>query len=216
MTVKATSAPAEFGSPALISAARPGGEMRLPKNRGAWDYMVSPVSLSCRDGDIVPNLAKAWHTPGMNGNGRSTDNGGTGFKASLGQMGFVAVPHTFPVVAFGEKRDPGAGSTYLQRFESRGMVYHADAWHRPKVYGHITRWEFDAEGYHKFLCDVRDKVLGMKKPEDWQIEIATRALLEEIQLLQEREDARGRRLLAERLAQLPPDLIPPDLKQPAA
>lgn len=204
----------EAGHPASIAATRATGSLRLPGPRAAWTFMASPVVLCCLQGEIVPLLAKAWHVPGLGGNGRAVDNGGAGFKASLQATGYVEVPHDFPVTAFGKKRDPAQGSTYLQRFEARGVVYHADAWHRPRVYGHQTRWEFDAEGWLKFLVDIRKsaQVLDLKKLEPFQIELASQSLLAEVRRLQDREGASAKRSLAKRLVHLPADLVPPELR----
>lgn len=195
------------GRPAAFTTAA-AGEMKLPRNQDAWTWMVSPVMLGCMDGAIVPLLAKAWHTPGTMGNGRGVGTG-QGAQASMAAQGFIPIPHDVPATAFGVARNPGNGSTYIDRYESRGVVYHCDAWHRPQQIGHMTRWEWDRDGWRDWLVSLRDRFFGDLA--DFQIEIATRPLLDEIDALSHRDDNMAPKLIAERLRQLPPEFHPPGM-----
>ena len=188
--------------------------LQLPGSRDPWTYCVSPTRLMCIDGEVLPELAKAWHTPGSNGNAAGVGQG-QGFVSNLMGVGFVPVPHDIECSAFGDSRAGAPLSAYLDRYEgvSRGrpVVYHADAWHRPKQLGHLVSWEHDREGWKDFLR----RCLALVSPDgliDMQVEMAVAPVLRRIQAAQDRDDARGQRMLAALLAHLPPEHIPVDLR----
>ena len=189
-------------------------QLQLPGPRDPWTYCVSPTRLMCLDGEILPELAKAWHTPGANGNAGGRGQG-QGFVSNLMGAGFTPVPHDIETTAFGESRAGAPLSAYLDRYEgmSRGrpVVYHADAWHRPKQPGHLVSWERDREGWKGFLRQC----LALVSPDglvDMQVELAVAPVLRRIQAAQDRDDARGQRMLTALLSHLPPEHVPADLR----
>ncbi len=191
--------------------------LQLPGNREAWTYCVSPTRLHCVDGEILPELAKAWHTPGMNGNGAGRGQG-QGFVSNLMAVGYTPVPHDIACEAFGASRAGASLSSYLDRHEGissgRPVVYHSDAWHRPKQLGHLTSWEFDREGWKVFLRQC----LALVSPEglvELQVQIAVNPVLRRIRAAEDRDDARGRRMLAQLVSHLPPEFVPADLMEAA-
>jgi hypothetical protein len=208
------------GGPALAGPSLARGNalsratLQLPGSRDAWTYCVSPTRLQCFEGEILPELAKAWHTPGANGNAPGRGQG-QGFVSNLMAVGFTPVPHDIDATAFGASRGDAPLSAYLDRHVGvsggRGVVYHSDAWHRPKQLGHLVSWEFDREGWKAFLRDC----LALVSPDglvDMQVEIAVAPVLRRIRAAQDRDDARGRRMLASLVSHLPPDHVPEDLR----
>ena len=130
-------------------------------------------------------------------------------------VGFTPIPHDIETTAFGVSRADAPLSAYLDRHEGisagRGVVYHSDAWHRPKQLGHLVSWDFDREGWKAFLRDC----LRLVCPDglvDMQVEIAVSPILRRIRAAQDRDDARGLRMLASLIANLPPDYVPEDLR----
>ena len=211
------------GGPSLAGPALARGNtmaravLQLPGSRDAWTYCVSPTRLQCMDGEILPELAKAWHTPGMNGNGAGAGQG-QGFVSNLMAAGYTPIPHDLDCVAFGESRAGAALSSYLDRHEGisagQPVVYHSDAWHRPKQLGHLTSWDFDREGWKAFLRQC----LAIVSPDglvDMQVQIAVNPVLRRIRAAQDREDARGRRMLSQLVNHLPVEFIPADLVEAA-
>ena len=225
MAIAGTPAAPNLGAPSLAGPSLAGGPsltrgaMPLPGQRDAWTYCVSPTRLHCIDGLILPTLAKAWHTPGANGNSASPDSRGQGFISNLMGVGYVAVPHDLPAVAFGEDRKTAPVSTYLDRYEGvshgRGVVYYSEAWRRPKRIGHLVSWEFDREGWLAFLGDC----LALVCPDglvQMQIDLAMQPLVRRLRAAQDREDSRGRRMVATLLDNAPIDHLPADLLDLAA
>ncbi len=102
MAIPGSSAP-NLMSPALAGPSLGSGPLPLPGQRDPWTYMVSPTKLRSYKGVILPALAKAWHTPGLHGNGRDWGRG-EGYQSNMMQLGFVAVPHVMDCVAFGAPR----------------------------------------------------------------------------------------------------------------
>lgn len=195
-------------------------ELRLPGQRDAWTYCVSPTKLQCVSGRILPELAKAWHTPGINGNPAGT-NRGAGFISNLVAIGFQPVPHDLDCVAFGESRAGSPVSTYLDRHvgidgDRRRVVYYSDAWTRPKRIGHLVRWERDHAGWLDFLDQCLALVCPTGELEPLQIELAMEPVIRRIRTAQDREDSRGRRMVDALLAQVPHEHLPPDLADLAA
>lgn len=189
-------------------------DLRLPRQRDAWTYCVSPTRLFCVDGQILPELAKAWHTPGIQGNPAGT-NRGQGFVGNMIAQGYQPVPHDLPCQAFGAPRAGSPVSTYLDRYEgvSRGrrVVYYSDAWHRPRQLGHLTSWEHDRAGWLDFL----ERCLALVSPDglvDLQVQLAVAPVLRRVRAAQDRDDARGRRMLAQLLSHLPAEHVPDDLR----
>jgi hypothetical protein len=187
--------------------------LRLPKHRDAWTFCVSPTKLQCIDGEILPELSKAWHTPGMNGNGAGRGQG-QGFVSNLMGEGFVPVPHDIDCEAFGESRAGAPLSAYLDRHQGvsrgRSVVYHSDAWERPYQLGNATDWKRDHEGWKAFLR----KCLAIVSPDglvDLQVRIAVDPLVRRIRAAQDRDDARGRRMLVKMFSNLPAEHCPDDL-----
>lgn len=218
MPINPTSGPSLAGPSLARGNTMARAALRLPGNRDAWTYCVSPTRLHCIDGEILPELSKAWHTPGCNGNGAGPGQG-QGFVSNLMGVGFTPVPHDIEAVAFGESRSNAALSSYLDRYEgiSQGqhVVYHSDAWHRPKQLGHLVSWDFDREGWKAFLRSC----LALVAPEglvDLQVRIAVDPVIRRIRAAQDREDARGRRILSQLVANLPPEHIPADLVESAS
>lgn len=217
MAIKGKSASAAAGAgPALAGPALAGpslsvGTLTVPKGQDLWTWMVSPTSLHCYQGEIVPMLAKAWFTAGLGGNGRIAN--GHGFQAMLQGHGYQPIPHNFPAVAFGEDRSTAELSTYLDRHEgvSQGsmVVYHCDAWHRPRRLGAMTMWDFDAPGWKAWLVSVRDELIGELHPS--QVDMAVAPLARAIRRLSERDDKRAARGLREHLAHMPRQYCPDDL-----
>lgn len=207
-----TSGPSLAG-PSLSGGSLANGPLPLPRARDRWTYMVNAGKLHCVRGEIVPSLAKAWHTPGLNGNGAALGRG-EGYMASMVADGWTAIPHNFDCVAFGESRASAPLSAYLDRYEGvaqgRGVVYHSDAWSRPRRIGHLVTWDRDHDGWADFLR----RCLALVTPGDldpMQIAIAVEPLAAGIRGLLDRDDARGRRLLAQHLTHMPTEHCPPDL-----
>jgi len=146
--------------------------LKLPKHRDAWTWCVSPTKLMCVDGEILPELTKAWHTPGMNGNGAGRGQG-QGFVSNLMAEGMVPIPHDIECEAFGESRAGAPLSAYIDRYEGvcrgRRVVYHSEAWERPYQLGNATDWQRDHEGKKAFLR----KCLAMVSP-DGLVELQVR------------------------------------------
>lgn len=207
--------PSLAGGPALTSR----GALPLPGQRDAWTYCVSPTRLHCIEGQILPTLAKAWHTPGANGNSASPDSRGQGFIANLMGAGYVAVPHDIPATAFGADRKDSPVSTYLDRYEGvsmgRRVVYYSEAWRRPQRIGHLVSWEYDRPGWLAFL----QSCLNLVSPDGLvqvQIDLAVAPLVRQIRAAQDREDSRGRRRLGLLLKNAPMEHLPADLADIAA
>jgi hypothetical protein len=168
----------------------------------------------CLDGEILPELAKAWHTPGANGNAPGRGQG-QGFVSNLMGVGYVPVPHDIETTAFGESRAGAPLSAYLDRHEgvSRGrpVVFHCDAWRRPVQLGNLVDWQRDHEGWKAFLRQC----LALVSPDglvDMQISLAVTPVLRRIRAAQDRDDARGQRMLSALLSNLPPEHVPDDLR----
>ena len=90
------------------------------------------------------------------------------------------------------------------------MVYYSEAWRRPKRIGHLVSWEADREGWLKFLGDC----LALVSPNglvQMQIDLAMQPLVRRLRAAQDREDSRGRRMVATLLDNAPIDHLPPDL-----
>jgi hypothetical protein len=188
-------------------------DLRLPGQRDAWTYCVSPTRLFCLDGLILPELAKAWHTPGIQGNPPGT-NRGQGFVGNMIANGYQPVPHDMACEAFGQSRAGSPVSTYLDRYEGvsggRGVVYYSDAWHRPRQLGHLTSWEHDRDGWKAFLARCLD-IVSPNGLVDLQVQLAVAPVLRRIRAAQDRDDARGRRMLLQLLSHLPAEHVPSDL-----
>ena len=211
----ASKAGLSYAGPSVASFAN--GPLIVPGSCDAWTWCVSPVALQCHTGRIVPRLAKAWHTPGLGGNGRDLGRG-EGFVASLrDRYGYQPVPHDIECVAFGESRTEPAPSTYLDRYEGVTVndlpcVYHTDAWHRPRVLGNLTIWDWDAAGWLDFL----GRCLRIVTPGDLdpvQIELAMAPLIRSIRRLLDRKDERAAGALEQHLAHLPAEHAPADLQK---
>lgn len=207
------SSPASFAGPALAGPSLGSGPLPLPGQRDPWTYMASPTKLRCYRGVILPALAKAWHTPGLHGNGRDWGRG-EGYQSNMMGIGFVSVPHDMTCTAFGAVRVNPEVSAYLDRYQGvaqgRGVTYYSDAWHRPRRIGHLVAWDFDESGWMAFLGEcLRTVHPGDLDPV--QIEIATAPLITSIRSAQDRSDERGRRTVVELLAHLPPEHTPDDL-----
>jgi hypothetical protein len=184
------------------------------------------MRLICRHGKVLPRLAKAWHTPGMNGNGKDPNGHGQGFVASLQDRGWAHIPHDLECEAFGVRRTRSSvpHSTYLDRYEQATregfppVVYWADAWHRPRVLGSRTVWDFDETGWLDFL----GRCLAFISPGELdpaQIAVAVEPLVSACRALADRPDVRGKRALRDHLRHLPPASVPEDLRpflEPAA
>lgn len=216
-------APASSGAPrSRYSLASPqqgpslqGGPLRLPGGRGPWTYLISPAKLACRDGAIVPLPAKAWHEPGLNGNGKNPGRG-EGFVLRMQSQGFIAIPHDFPASAFGAQRSVDPISTYLDRYEGidamgRPCVYYTDAWERPESLGHLIHWKRDKVGRDAFLVAALMALTGINVLSAVQIQIATTPLIDSIRSLFRARGLDAARHLGERIAHLPPGHIPPDV-----
>jgi hypothetical protein len=166
--------------------------------------------LICMDGRIVPRLAKAWHTPGLNGNDKGPGHG-DGFLMTLSKSGWKPVPHGMTCVAFGTER-----TDYLSRWqgrvgESSSIVdYWTDAWHRPRQIGHLTRWEFDAEGWRDFLSRCLE-VVWTGDLDPLQIELATAPVIRTLRSCLGRESIPARQAVAACCRNLPEEHVPADL-----
>ena len=203
----AAAAPAPQSAAALLSNISPVGGLRLTRSRPMFTYYASPTVTTVSKGEIVPRLARAYWIPGHCGNRviKGQPCQGKGWGDYLRGLGYVEVPHDFPAWVGGVQRSADGRSTYVDRHESNGHVLHCDAWRRPVQFGHLTRWQFDADGYHRFRVDVM-KLIHPHQLEPVQVDIATRDLLAEMNKLADRADPRARRMLGERLAALPADL----------
>lgn len=203
-------------APVTADSLASSGPLRLPGGQGPWTYMVSPAQLTCRNGRIVPLPAKAWHAPGLNGNGRSRGRG-EGFVSYLSGQGYVPVPHDRPAVAFGIERTTPDPSTYLDVYDGIGpsgepVEYYCDAWRRPHTLGHTLRWEADEQGRDEWLAGLVD-LIGMDgKWSDDQIAIAIDPVVTKARSLLDRDDPRGKRMLAIAVRHLPAEHVPDDLK----
>lgn len=219
---KSGAAPAPTRNLAELTAMASNGPLLARRNlkvaspKDAWTWMVSPAKLGSSDGLIVPLLAKAYHTPGFNGNlpGHLV---GQGAQANLAAEGFVAIPHNFPVKAFGQMRENCEISTYLDRHmvvdpSGRTVEHYVSAFHRPRQLGHLTDWEFDRKGYDEFRRSAL-ALTGFKELTEQQVAIAIQPL-EAIALeLLDRDDARSKRMLREVLGHIPKDRLSPDLAE---
>jgi|TARA_S200002703_G_scaffold140227_1_gene131375 hypothetical protein len=187
--------------------------LKLPKHRDAWTWCVSPTKLMCVDGEILPELTKAWHTPGMNGNGAGRGQG-QGFVSNLMAEGMVPIPHDIECEAFGESRAGAPLSAYIDRYEGvcrgRRVVYHSEAWERPYQLGNATDWQRDHEGKKAFLR----KCLAMVSPDglvELQVRLAVEPLVRRIRAALDRDDARGKRNAVRMFNHLPAEHCPEDL-----
>ena len=69
--------------------------------------------------------------------------------------GFVHIPQSATIVAFGEKRQG-----FTHGFPTKGGGYHfADVWRRPYMVGDEVSWDRDVDGYHDFLRMVQREYL---------------------------------------------------------
>lgn len=225
-----TAAPDASGTPmtprfAQNSVAGGTGRLTLKAPRGGWTWMASPMVLHCEWGHIVPDLAKAQHVPGLNGNGREQTDGG-GMLIELSNDGFQKIEHTFPCIAFGEARPPSVFpeharkdfvSTYIDIYDETdptGKVlktYYAETWDRPRVLGGQTIWSHDHAGRFDFLLRVMDQIApnGLI---DAQRDVATRGLLQRIEAARRRDDTGGKMALLKALQHMPAELAPPHVK----
>lgn len=212
MAIPGSSAP-NLMAPALAGPSLGNGPLPLPGQRDPWTYMVSPTKLRSYKGVILPALAKAWHTPGLHGNGRDWGRG-EGYQSNMMQLGFVAVPHVMDCVAFGAPRANPEVSAYLDRYQGvaqgRAVTYYSDAWHRPRRIGHLVAWDFDEAGWMAFLAQCL-KLVTPGELDPVQVEIATLPLISAIRAAQDRSDERGKRTVTELLGHLPPEHTPDDL-----
>ena len=190
-----------------------GGPLRVPAENEAWTYCASPTMLECHDGQIVAKLAKAWHTPGLNGNGRLRGRG-EGFIAALEAQGWTRIPHDIECLAWGEP-SRGPDSTYLRRWSGllgeRIVSYWTDAWTRPRAIGQETRWTRDEAGWRDFLA----RCLAVVWPGDLdevQVEIATAPLLRRLRAVLGRETISARQAREACLRHLPSAHVPRDLR----
>lgn len=215
-----SSAPSAAAGPSLArsSSSGPtlaGGALRLPGYRGPWTYAISPAKLGCRNGQIVPLAAKAWHEPGLNGNAPGP-NHGEGFLMTLRRQGYVEIPHDTPARAFGADRVGVQDSTYLDRYtgidaHGRHTVYWCDAWERPEPFGHLVHWRRDPDGRDQWLHDQLLRISGGALS-DLQISLATEPLIASIRGLYRAHGSKASVRIKEQIAHLPPAHVPPDLQ----
>lgn len=211
------------GQPALGGGSSPAlsgsGRITLTRNRDAWTYYCNPMILTCLRGHIVPELAKAFHTPGLNGNGRGPSEG-QGWGANLMGEGYVQIPHNFVTTAFGKPGGDPNYSTYCVRHEMKDaagrvlFVYHEEVWRRPRVIGNRTIWIgsecFDEEGRLDFLRRCLEYVSpGGLDPA--QIEVATAPLIRDIREAMKRGDPRAIAHAKGRIEAIPAEHIPGDI-----
>ena len=186
-------------------------DLRVPRASGPWTYCACPTQVQCLGGRVVARLAKAWHEPGLNGNGKDPGKG-EGFISTLERQGkWRVIPHDIEVVAFGVQRQ-GYLSQWRGRVgESQGEVDHwTDAWHRPRQIGHLTRWEFDADGWADFL----GRCLAHVWPGDLdavQVELAVEPVLRTLRTCIGRDSIPAKQAVGACFRNIPPDEVPPDL-----
>lgn len=192
-----------------------GRALSLPGSNTPWTLMVSPASLQCVSGHIVPRFAKARHEPGDNGNAPGP-NRGEGAETALRARGYQAVPHDMTGLrAFGEPIVGGV-SCYLTAHRGvdpagRPCVFYTDRWTRPRQIGATVRWETDHAGRLEFMR--RCLALMMPGgPEPIHIEIATEALIDKARRhLQFDAGAARDRILSQIAANLPREHAPAGL-----
>lgn len=209
MTVKAQEPRVQ--TPSLAAGYTPslsGGVLRVPARRGPWTFMVSPVAVRCYHGQILPRLAKAWHEPGLNGNGRHPGRG-EGAIAKFEGSDWRRIPHDIACVAFGENR-PGSvalESTYLNHHRGRlgkAMVsYYTDAWHRPRSIGPMTTWQFDPDGWADFLARCWETIWPGELDEV-QIRLAVDPLVRRFEAASRRDSIPAQQVVEAVLLHLPP------------
>ena len=185
-----------------------------------WTYMVNPAKLTTYKGHIVASLSKALHEPGACGNDPGP-NRGEGMAAWMERpnQGFTRLPHDMQgLVAFGKSRDGAAVSTYLEAHhgvgtEGQPVVHYTSAWHRPRRLGHTTRWDFDEEGWIRFLGSALALVQDGEPLSDDQVQIAIEPRLRAIRnLLDKIEGPLRSRLLHQHAAHLPEQYHPVDFR----
>jgi len=220
-TKAAAQASASLSRPRLAqSAAGPSlgsSPMRLRESRGPWTWMISAARLCCRNGRIVPKAVPAWHAPGIAGNVRGDH--GAGYVGQLTRQGYVEIPHDrLPCVAFGESRAGAAHSVYLERHEGvditgRKVSQWTSAWTRYVRLGHMVRPEHDHEGKDRFLEQAMlDLVCRDGKLAPVQIEMAIEPLVARIGRESNNDTPRARRMIAQMVAQLPPEHTPDSVR----
>lgn len=205
--------PASNGPALAQPALARGDDLTLTRSSEAWTYWGNPMVLQCMQGKIVPQLAKALFTPGLNGNGKHRSRG-EGWGRSMAEQGYVAIPHDIECVAFGKPRR-GELSNYFERIEATGHVLHVEAWRRPRVIGRQTLWTaagcFDEAGW----IDFHVRCMAIVSPgelDEAQIEQAMAPLLREIKEARSRSDDRAKLRLAKLLSNVPLAYAPRDIK----
>lgn len=222
-TRAAKAAATPSGTPAFASPVQgpslTGGPLRLARAQGPWTYMANPAKLGCFRGRIVPLLCKAWHEPGLNGNGRQPGRG-EGFIARMQPDGWTVIPHDTPAVAFGAAREGCAVSTYLDRYEGQlpsgaPVVYYSEAWARPQSLGSYVHWVRDDDGRAEWLAGLL-AVIGYAELLPVQVEMATQPLIRGVQKLanrkQFRDDGLAQRNVATMIRHLPEEYRPTALR----
>ncbi len=188
-----------------------GHSITVPKRREAWTYYVSPSELHCVKGHIVCRLKKAWHIPGMNGNGRN-DRLGKGFGTALvTDAGAIRVPHRGLATTVFGKPYQGPQSNYLRKVESARHGHHyCEAWSVPRLLGAHTVWDFDHDGWLQFQIDATKLAIpGELDPA--QVELATRGLFATIREVSMRDDNRAAIHLTSLLVHVPREHAPADI-----
>jgi hypothetical protein len=212
MAIPSTGAPAPASAPSLTRGpSLAGSALVLDGQRDPWTYCASPSSLGCYLGEVVPSLAKAWWTPGHNGNGRDDAlvNQGKGAILRLADEGYVPIPHDIECVAFGETRskaDTDSGrlsSTYLNMYQGTKGAYWVDAWHRPRKLGHMVVWDFDEDGWRDFLVRCMKHVQQGEELDAAQVEIALRNLRRKAGAVANRKDHHAAAVIEQVIRHLP-------------
>jgi len=197
-----------------------GDALILEHIRGPWTWMASRSALTTYRGQIVPDLAKALHEQGTNGN-PPAPNDGRGMSAWMERDGWLRIPYDLPgLVAFGVQRDlvPGLMCRYLDRHSGKNRSGQAvetwtDAWTRPKRLGALTIWERDDEGWQAFLARVLALIQDGQPLAPEQVQIALAGRLRAIQGTLDKPEGHARtRRLREHAAHLPIEYHPPELR----
>lgn len=192
--------------------ARRDGRLVTPGSTHAWTYEVSPEDLGCMFGEVLPILRRATHKPGNSGNGKTLGRG-EGARARMAGRGYVEVPHDLEVIAWGHTRHGYMvpHDTPIPGADGKTKRTWTDAWCRPVQVGRTIRYEYDTDG----RLDFHRRCLALIAPDGLsaiQIDIATRAFIRGCRNLADRDDTRGKRFLLERLAHLPYEYAPDDLR----
>lgn len=122
------------------SRARPFNEAA----RADFTFKHHPARWMEADGELLPQLARMSHAPGVN----NVDHFGDTTRAEVqaGRGGWTLIPlETCP-----ESMTPDGRSGYVRIYQGRGPI-HVTAWESPRRLGSRVVWNRDEVGYRNWL-----------------------------------------------------------------